>query len=332
TACQGVLGSYAARWPGRMIDLLFMISLIGAASTGIGLSVPLISETLTRLTAWPESFALKVFVMLSGTALFAISVYLGLDKGIRRLSVANTCLVFVFLAFVLIAGPTLFILKSGTNSIGLMLQNYFRMITWTDPFSDSGFVESWTVFYWAWWIALGPFVGMFIAKISRGRTIRQVILGTIAYGSLGCVLVFIVLGNYALDMQLTGKLNVVERLNESGGSAAVIDIVMSLPLSSLVLPLFGIICFVFMATTYDSASYTLAASASRHLAATEEPATTPRVFWAFALGALPIALVYLDGLEPVKTAAVVASLPLLGVYVLLAWSLMRMLGRAGEPK
>jgi BCCT family betaine/carnitine transporter len=329
-ACEGVLGQWAGRWPGRVIDLLFMISLIGAASTGIGLSVPLIAETLTRLTAWPDSFALKVWVMLSGTALFAISVYLGLEKGIKRLSLLNTCLVFVFLAFVLIVGPTLFILKTATNSIGIVLQNFVRMMTWTDPVTNSGFVESWTVFYWAWWIALGPFVGMFIAKISRGRTIRQVVLGTIGYGSLGCTLVFVVLGNYSLALQLTGALDIVGTLNESGGAVAVIDIVMSLPFSSVVLPLFGIICFVFMATTYDSASYTLAASASHRLAATEEPATTHRVFWAFALGALPIALVYLDGLEPVKTAAVVASLPLLVVYVLLAWSLMRMLRHAAD--
>ena len=297
-ACQGVLGSWAERWPGRVIDLLFMISLIGAASTGIGLSVPLISETITRLTAWPESFALKVWVMLTGTALIAISVYLGLDKGIKRLSLLNTCLVLVFLAFVLIVGPTLFILKTGTNSIGVVLQNYFRMITWTDPVSNSGFVESWTVFYWAWWIALGPFVGMFIAKISRGRTIRQVILGTMGYGSLGCVLVFIVLGNYALDMQLSGTLDIVDRMNDSGGAVAVIDIVMSLPLSSVVLPLFGIICFVFMATTYDSASYTLAASASHRLAATEEPATTHRVFWAFALVPYPSRLCILTDSSP----------------------------------
>jgi BCCT family betaine/carnitine transporter len=292
--------------------------------------VPLISETLTRLTDWPDSFALKVSVMLTGTGLFAISVYLGLEKGIKRLSLFNTFLVFGFLVFVLIAGPTLFILKTGTNSIGLVLQNYFRMITWTDPVSNSGFVESWTVFYWAWWIALGPFVGMFIAKISRGRTIRQVILGTMGYGSLGCVLVFIVLGNYALDIQLSGAIDIVGRLNESGGAVAVIDIVASLPFSSVVLPIFGVICFVFMATTYDSASYTLAASASHRLVATEEPAVAHRVFWAFALGALPIALVYLDGLEPVKTAAVVASLPLLIVYLLLAWSLVRMLKAAED--
>ena len=304
-----------------------MISLIGATSTGIGLSVPLISEVLTRVTGWPDNFNLKIWVMLFGTALFAISVYLGLEKGIKRLSLLNTFLTFILLVFVLIVGPTLFILKTGTNSIGIVLQNYFRMMTWTDPVNNTGFVEAWTIFYWAWWIALGPFVGMFIAKISRGRTIRQVILGTIGYGSLGCVLVFTVLGNYALDMQLTGTLDVVGRLNDVGGAVTVIDIVMSLPLSSIVLPLFGIICFVFMATTYDSASYTLAASASHHLVATEEPTTIHRIFWAFSLGALPIALVYLDGLEPLKTAAVAASLPLLVVYVLLAWSLLRMLNQ-----
>lgn len=330
TACQGVLGVWVERWPGRVIDLFFMISLIGATSTGIGLSVPLISEVLTRVTGWPDNFTLKIWVMLFGTALFAISVYLGLEKGIKRLSLLNTFLTFMLLAFVLIVGPTLFILKTGTNSIGIVLQNYFRMMTWTDPVNNTGFVEAWTIFYWAWWIALGPFVGMFIAKISRGRTIRQVILGTIGYGSLGCVLVFTVLGNYALDMQLTGTLDVVGRLNDVGGAVTVIDIVMSLPLSSIVLPLFGVICFVFMATTYDSASYTLAASASHHLVATEEPTTIHRIFWAFALGALPIALVYLDGLEPLKTAAVAASLPLLVVYVLLACSLLRMLNQDGD--
>lgn len=330
TACQGVLGVWVERWPGRVIDLFFMISLIGAASTGIGLSIPLISEVLTRITGWPDSFTLKIWVMLFGTTLFAISVYLGLEKGIKRLSLLNTFLTFMFLAFVLIVGPTLFILKTGTNSIGIVLQNYFRMMTWTDPVNNTGFVETWTIFYWAWWIALGPFVAMFIAKISRGRTIRQVIFGTIGYGSLGCVLVFTVLGNYALDMQLTGTLDVVGRLNDAGGAVAVVDIVMSLPLSSIVLPLFGVICFVFMATTYDSASYTLAASASHHLVATEEPATIHRIFWAFALGALPIALVYLDGLEPLKTAAVAASLPLLVVYVLLAWSLLRMLNQDSD--
>jgi BCCT family betaine/carnitine transporter len=329
-ACRGVLGRWSEHWPGRVVDLLFMISLVSAAATGIALSVPLISETLRRLTSWPDSFAIKVFVMLTGTILFAISVYLGLEKGIKRLSLLNTGLVFLFLLFVLVAGPTLFILKTGTNSIGIVTQNFFRMITWTDPVSDSGFVESWTVFYWAWWIALGPFVGMFIAKISRGRTIREVVLGTLGYGSLGCVLVFIVLGNYSLNLQLAGTLDVVGRLNESGGAATVIDVVMSLPLTSVVLPLFGVICFVFMATTYDSASYTLAASASRRLFASEEPAPIHRVFWAFALGALPIVLVYLDGLEPVKTAALVASLPLLVVYVLLAMSLMRMLSRDGR--
>lgn len=328
-ACRGVLGRWTERWPGRVVDLLFMVSLVSAAATGIALSVPLIAETLMRLTAWDDSLALKVVVMLTGTALFALSVYLGLDKGIKRLSLLNTGLVFVFLLFVLLAGPTSFILKTGTNSIGVVLQNFFRMMTWTDPVTNSGFVESWTVFYWAWWIALGPFVGMFIAKISRGRTIRQMVLGTIGYGSLGCVLVFIVLGNYALDLQLAGKLDIVGRLNESGGAAAVVDVVTSLPAESVVLPLFGVICFVFMATTYDSASYTLAASASRRLAATDEPASAHRVFWAFALGALPIVLVHLDGLEPVKTAAVVASLPLLSVYVLLAVSLRRLLKGAG---
>ena len=215
----------------------------------------------------------------------------------------------------------------GTNSIGLVLQNYLKMNTWTDPIANTGFVETWTIFYWAWWIALGPFVGMFVTKISRGRSIRQLILGVVGFGSLGCTVYFVVLGNYALHLQLNHLLPVIDILNdpERGHATVVISVILSLPLGTWVLPLFGGICIIFMATTYDSAAYTLASAATSQLESGEHPARWHRVFWAFALGILPITLLFLGGLESLQTAAVVVSFPLIFVGVLMSMSLVRSL-------
>ena len=132
-SCRPVIGTMADGPLGKLIDVIFMIGLIGAAGTGIGLAVPLISVGLSSLTGVPDSFALNIVVVAAVTALMGGSVYFGLDRGIRRLSNLNVALTFVFLAFVLVVGPTLFIVKTGTNSLGHLVQNFVRMNTWMDP-------------------------------------------------------------------------------------------------------------------------------------------------------------------------------------------------------
>ena len=323
--CRAVIGSRADGALGKVIDLLFMTGLLGAAGTGIGLAVQLISNGLSQLLGVPDSDLLKVVVVLAVTAVFATSVYFGLERGIKRLSNLNVALTFALLLFVLVAGPTLFILKTGTSSLGHVLQNFVRMNSWTDPVRESGFVETWTIFYWAWWIALGPYVGMFVARISRGRTVREVTFGMLGFGMAGCALFFIVFGNYALHLELTEVLSVTSVLREEGAPQAIIAVVRSLPFSSAVLALFCAVCLVFMATTYDSAAYTLALGATRRLAVGEDPPRWHRLFWAFALGVLPITLMFLGDLTPFQTASVVVSLPLIPVGVLMAVSLVRSL-------
>ena len=157
-ACAPILGKSAAGPLGRFIDMLFIVGLLGAASTGIGLAIPLISACLTEIFGVDPSFTLNVFVIGIITVLFAASVYVGLEKGIKRLSNLNVTLAFLLILFVLIVGPTGFILELGTESVGLMLQNIVIMSTATDAFSSSStFVASWTVFYWhgGWrWVPL----------------------------------------------------------------------------------------------------------------------------------------------------------------------------------
>ena len=192
------------------------------------------------------------------------------------------------------------------------------MATWTDPMGNAEFVETWTVFYWAWWIALGPFVGMFVCKISEGRTIREVIFGMIGWGTLGCSTFFIILGNYAMFLELEGIYPVVEATQTTSPAAAIAAIIEQLPGGGFWLVYLAIVGLVFAATTYDSAAYTLAASATRYLPADAHPVRWHRVFWALTLGILPAALLSVGGLTALQTASIVASVPLIAIYGIMA--------------
>lgn len=321
-ACSGVLKGQTDMWPGRVVDLLFIVGLLGTAATGLAFGTAIVSSAITRLTGLPDNFKMQLVILIMATSLIAYSVYRGLDKGIKVLSIINAVLVLFFLAFVLIVGPTVFILEMGITSLGNMFQNFIKMATWTDPLQRTQFVETWTIFYWAWWLALGPFVGMFVAKISRGRTLREVIIGMLGYGSAGCALFFIVLGNYALHLELNDVYPVAEQALGESPSTAIAAITEMLPLGKFWLVFIAIVGVIFTATTYDSASYTLSAGATRFLKADEHPVRAHRVYWAIALGFLPAVLLFLGGLTALQTASVVASVPLLLVYILLGWSII----------
>jgi BCCT family betaine/carnitine transporter len=332
TGCLPFLPGGVNSRRGRFIDFLFMLNLIGGTGTSLGLSTPMIAASVAEVTGLPHDFLLEVAVVVLCIGIFGTSAWLGLERGIKRLSDLNLLIALVLLFFVLAVGPTLFILKTGTNSIGLVLQNFLRMSTWTDPFTDSRFVENWTVFYWAWWVAYGPFVGIFVTRISYGRTLREVIGGMLVFGSLGAALFFIVFGNYALHLELEGLLPVTTVIQESGAETAIAQVFAALPLGPLALSLFFVMAVVFLATTYDSASFTLASVATRRLRAGQSPARWHRLFWAGALGILPLTLMFVDGgLKVVLSTTIVVSLPLLLVGVLLGRSLLILLREDHPP-
>jgi len=311
--------------PARCMDGFFMVALIGGAGSSLGFSTPLISALISRLTAIPESFALELAVVAICVLLFGTSVWLGLDKGIRRLSNANVILAFVFLVFILFAGDTLFLLRMAVSSVGHLLQHFMAMTFWTDPLGDSGFVEDWTVFYWAWWIAYGPFVGLFVTRISRGRSMREVVFGMLVLGSLGCWLFFLLLGNHSLGLQFSGELDVIGIMNDTNGSAAMVAGLNTLPMSGLVIALFCLVSIIFCATTYDSASYTLAASATQAMHPNDDPPRWHRLFWAIAVAVLPIGLMFAGGIREAQTAVLVVSLPLVLTFWLAGTGLLKSL-------
>ncbi|MDC5703691.1 BCCT family transporter [Vibrio europaeus] len=328
SALMPVLGEERAKGAaGKIVDVLFIFGLLGGAATTLGLAAPLISEGLNFLFGIPQSTLSQVAVLLVCTAIFAYSSYAGMEKGIKVLSNINFWGAMGLLAFVLIAGPTIFMLETGLDSIGRMLSNFFVMATWAEPFGGYGsfenthFPQDWTIFYWAWWLVFAPSMGLFVARISRGRTIKQMVSGSIFFGSLGCFLFFMILGNYGLSLQLSGEMDIVGILNTQGATKAIFSMLSTLPMGTLVIAVFTILCVIFTATTFDSISYILASVVQNNV--TEEPMRWNRMFWAFTLSFLPTVLMFLGGLSTLQTAAIVGGLPLLVISVMLMISAVR---------
>ena len=337
TSLHGILGDRGLQGPSaKIIDILFVLALLSGTGYSLGISTPLISGTLSALTGWHDPFPLRATTTMTCVAIFSFSAYLGLTKGIKLLSDLNIYLSLSLLLFMLVVGPTLFILKSSLSAVGFMTANFVVMSTWMDPYTESGFVEAWTVFYWAWWVSYSPFVGLFVARISRGRSIRHVIFGMLFYGSVGCMLFFMIMGNYAMHLDTVEHGRILATLNSDDGGyvRTIIQILDSLPLSSLAVGTFCAICVVFCATTYDSASYIIASAVTESREPGVAPARWNRVFWAFALAALPIAMLCIDGNKQARTTEtamqsilLLASLPILLIGVLSACSLMLQLHR-----
>ena len=325
TSCHYFFGGEQETRSERLIDWLFMIGLLGGAGTSLGFSTPMIAACVAHVTGMEADFTMELAIVAVSVIMFATSVWLGLKKGIKRLSDFNMWLAFILLGFILLTGPTVFLLKTSVNSVGLMVQNFVRMNTWTDAFTDSGFVENWTVFYWAWWIAYAPFVGLFVTRISRGRTLRQVIFGMTGFGTLGAGLFYMIIGNYGLSLELSGAVEVTRIMNEQDGSAAVVAILEKLPAAALVISVYAVIALVFSATTYDSASYILASVATRHLPAGQDPDRWHRVFWALALAVLPLTVMFIGGLKVIQSATLIVSLPLIVIGGMMSVSLVKQL-------
>nr|WP_115061269.1 BCCT family transporter [Photobacterium damselae] len=314
-------------WVGKLVDVLFIFGLLGGGATTLGLAAPLITEGVNYLFGVPKTTETQVVVLLVCTAIFAYSAYAGMEKGIKLLSNINFWGALGLLAFILICGPTIFMLETGLDSLGRMLSNFFVMATWAEPFggygsfADTHFPQDWTIFYWAWWLVFAPSMGLFVARISRGRTIKQMVTGSIFFGSMGCFLFFMILGNYGLSLQLSGALDVVGILNAEGATKAIFSILEQLPFSTFVIAAFTVLCLIFTATTFDSISYILASVVQNNV--TEEPMRWNRLFWAFALSFMPSVLLFMGGLSTLQTAAIVGGLPLLVVAVMLMVSAVK---------
>ena len=262
-ACRGVLGSRVDGWVGKAVDLFFIFGIIAGTATSLGFGTPMIAEGFSKLTGVERSLTLDMAIIASWVVFIGGTLAAGLEKGLSRVSNLNIYLFYIVLGFIVLVGPTTFMLNTFTSGIGKMLDNFFSMSLWTDSISGDGFPQNWTMFYWAWWLVYGPSSGIFLAKISKGRTIREMAIACTLGGALGCWLIFSILGNYALNLELTGQLAVMQMLDSGADPAQIIiEVINHLPFGSLFVFLFMMLAFVYSATSVNAVAYSVASVTS----------------------------------------------------------------------
>lgn len=325
-ACRGVLGDKVDGVLGKLIDIGFVFGLIGAAATAFGLQTPFIAKLISQITGIPDSTTLRLSVLFGVAVIFGITSFLGISKGMKRIADANIIMAIGFLIFVLFSGSAVYTLKMATTSLGIISQNFITMSSWMDPQGVSnGFPEWWTVFYWAWAAMYAPFYGLFFAQISKGRTMRQMIAGTVGFGSLGCFSVFQVLGGYGMFQNTNGAIDVVKMQAELGDAGTVVGILSNLPGGILPLVLLTIVIILFSATTYDATSGVLAGVSQYRLDENGQSKPWLRLVWAGLLVLLPAGFIISGSpLGPLQTVTIIFALPVSVICIITVISFFKM--------
>jgi len=296
----------------KVVDVAVIFSVASCCGVMLGLGAPMISNGFSKITGIPLSFGLNVAIILGIAVIYTISSYVGTEKGMQRLSNFSVYGMLLFVLFILISGPTDFILRQVTNGTGIMIQNFVRMSTYTDPVVRSGFPDDWTIFFWAYGYACAMFMILFITKISEGRTIKQMACGVTFGGSTGCLVFMGINGSFSMSQQLMGKTDLVGLMAEKGGDEAIIQLIGTLPGGKVAILVFILIAAVFMATTLDSAAFSLAASTTNNLKAEENTNPLLRLFWCVVLAAIPLCMIFIDApLAALRTTVIIAGIPIM---------------------
>ena len=340
-ACRGVLGPLTDGILGKIIDYLFLFMILGASATTLAFGVPMISTAITEVFGIEKSVYLDISLIITTSLVFTLSARSGLAKGMAKLANFAVIVSIALFVYILVVGPTSFILKIGLESISFFANNFISMSLMTDPIAtkitedgtqilsqqSASFPQMWTVFYWAWWVVYGPFMGLFVTRISQGRTIREVIIGMLFWGTLGCTIFYGILGGYGMDLYLNGILDLPKMLNELGGAQTVIEVFKTLPMSDFILVLLAIIGVVFLATTFDSAASTMACVSTKgKLGEGVEPDNNNKLFWCLLIAILPIALLLIGGgMKPVQSASVLMALPTMLISIMMMITLLKFL-------
>ncbi len=304
---------------GNAIDILTVLATLAGLATSLGLGVGQAAAGLNFLFGWSEGIGFQVLLIAGITALATLSVVAGLDGGVKRLSQINISIAGVFMVFLLMVGPAVFIAQAFVQSTGFFLNALPELAFWNEAFIESDWQGSWTVFYWGWWISWSPFVGMFIARVSKGRTVQELILGVVLFPSLLSFLWMSVFGGTALHLQLNGIRDVATAVNDNVATA-LFDMLQAFPLAQVTSLVAVVLVVSFFVTSSDSGSLVV-----DHLTSGGKlnSPRTQRVFWAVMEGVLAAVLLVGGGLSALQTAAVTTGLPFAVVLLVLVWSLHR---------
>lgn len=325
-ACRPVIGKHADGVVGRVIDLFALFALLAGTATTFSVATPLMAGIIVQLFNIEISrAAVTIIILLITCAVYTYAVLHGF-KGISFL--AKLCIYLFFgLLFIvlLIGGQGRFIIENGFQSLGKMFQNFIELSTYTDPGRTSNFPQDWTIYYWAYWMVWCIAAPFFIGNISRGRTVRQTIMGGYIFGVGSTIVSFIILGNYSLGMQISGAADFIAQYEASGDLyALILNIIQTMPCAEFILVLTLLCMIAFYATSFDSIAYTAACYSYKKLGENEKPHTAITLLWCLLLIVLPIALVFSESsMNNIQSVSIISAFPIGIIMIIMIWSFIK---------
>ncbi len=328
TAFYPLFGERIYGWTGHVIDILATVATLFGVATSLGLGVQQVNAGLDHLLGIGQSTTIQVFLIGGITLIATWSVVMGLDKGIRRLSEINISIAGLLALFVLLVGPTLFVLDALLENIGYYLQYLPQLSTWNETYEQTEWQHGWTIFYWSWWIAWSPFVGMFIARVSYGRTIRQFILGVLLVPTFITFIWITIFGNTALFIEMFGG-GGISRVVQDNIPVSLFVLLGNFPLSTLTSTLAIIVIVTFFVTSSDSGSMVIDIITS---GGNPNPPVLSRLFWAIMEGLVAAVLLIGGGLVALQTATITTGLPFSIIILGMCFALYRGLSEYAAPQ
>ena len=307
---------------GHAVDTFAVLGTIFGVATSLGFGVIQVNAGLGYLFGVPTSVFVQILLIAGITAIATLSVVTGLDAGIRRISELNMILAVSLLVFVLVAGPTVFLLQTLVQNTGNYLSSLFSMTFNLYAYEPSGWIGGWTLFYWGWWIAWSPFVGMFIARISRGRTIREFVLSVMLVPVGFTFMWMTFFGDTAIHLVLMDGVTELSDAVAADTAVALFQFFEYLPLSSIASTLATLLVITFFVTSSDSGSLVVDMLTS---GGSDESPVWQRIFWAVLEGVVAAALLLAGGLGALQTAAIASALPFAVIMIIMCWGLLRAL-------
>ena len=313
-----LLGDKIYGVPGYLIDILAVFATIFGIATSLGLGALQITSGLSEVFNIPDTIQTTLIMIAIVTVLFLFSSVTGVDKGIQLLSKSNMILALLLMLFMFIVGPTSYILNIFTSTIGEYGNRFLEMSLQTNPFQGYDWTKSWTLFYWAWWIAWSPFVGLFVARISRGRTIREFVLGALLVPALVTFFWFSVFGGSAFYLELHEGINLSQIASEDV-SKPLFALFNYYPLPGVLSTVAIILLMVFFVTSADSATFVLGMMTSQGDLA---PPLSKKIIWGVTLSCVAAVLLIAGGLNALQRMAITAALPFTIIMLMLCYTLL----------
>ena len=309
---------------GRIIDVIVIFCTLGGLGVSLGLGIPVIAGGINRVTGMEVNFAMQVVVVIALAVVFSWSSFVGTGRGMRFLSDNTVKVLGILIAFIFIFGPTSFIQKLFVSSIGYMFQWMPRMQLFADPYIGSGFPEAWTIFFIAFPLTYAGLMGVFVAKISKGRTIKELVLGCMLGISIGTWVFFGINSGLAIDREISGAYSMLNEVNNGDPYRGIFTLLDTLPLGAISATVYVVCVFGFITTTLDTASLALAATTTKWLDADNAPSKRARLFWCIMLTLVPLSIMFSGApFNALKSLAILVSTPL---AVIITFMTIGMLG------